>query len=32
MHQLPHALGMTELIILFVIALILFGPGAFRSR
>jgi Sec-independent protein translocase protein TatA len=32
MHPFPHSIGMPELIILFVVALILFGPRGFRSR
>jgi Sec-independent protein translocase protein TatA len=32
MRPLPHGLGLPELFILFVIALILFGPSAFRHR
>lgn len=31
MRPLPH-IGMPELVVLFVIALILFGPRGFRSR
>lgn len=30
MHRYPHGIGLPELAILFVIALILFGPQAFR--
>jgi Sec-independent protein translocase protein TatA len=28
----PHGIGMPELVILFIIALILFGPRTFRLR
>ena len=32
MRPIPHGLEMPELVTLFVIALILFGPWAFRHR
>jgi Sec-independent protein translocase protein TatA len=32
MHPFQHGIGLLELIILFVIALILFGPSALRPR
>jgi len=32
MHPFPHGIGLPELVILFVIALILFGPRALRPR
>jgi len=32
MRPLPHGFGLPELFILFVIALILFGPVGFRRR
>ena len=32
MRAFPNGIGLPELVILFVIALILFGPRAFRSR
>jgi len=32
MHPLHHGIGLPELVILFVVALILFGPYAFRPR
>jgi Sec-independent protein translocase protein TatA len=32
MRPLPHGFGLPELVVLFVIALILFGPLGFRHR